>query len=57
MIEGVPYYKFRARWRQAGKRRQVTFWSVGRPWLDSEISRMLHDADAPSGTTVHVTRR
>ena len=41
-IEGVPYYKFRARFRLvSGERRQRTYWSPGYPWVRTEVARSL----------------
>jgi hypothetical protein len=55
IIEGVAYTRFRVRWRQAGKRRQLTLWSPGRPWLGEEVNRALSARDVPSGTDVFIS--
>jgi hypothetical protein len=41
-IEGVTYYRFRARFRTTdGKRRSKIVWSPGEPWLRTEVARTL----------------
>lgn len=43
-IEGVPYYRFRVRYKLAtGKRRTMVRWSPGFPWVREEIARELCD--------------
>lgn len=58
MVEGCgPYFPYLLRWRQNGKRRQLTLWSLGGPWLSCEVSRALVDLDVPPHTTVYVTAK
>jgi hypothetical protein len=41
-IEGVPYHRYRVRYRLAnGKRRTMIRWSPGAPWVFDEIGREL----------------
>lgn len=41
-IEGVPYYRFRVRYKlKDGRRRQITRRSPGFPWVREEIAREL----------------
>jgi hypothetical protein len=41
-IENVPYYRFHVRYTLAnGKRRRMTRWSPGFPWVRDEIAREL----------------
>lgn len=41
-IEGVPYYSYLVRYRTTdGKRRRLTFWSPGEPWIRTELGRTL----------------
>lgn len=59
-VEGVPYRRYVARFKNAaGKRRQLTVWSPGRPWVGPEIARELEarigtDEEVPPGATVVV---
>jgi hypothetical protein len=42
VIEGVPYNRYRVRWRLTkGSRRQMTVLSAGLPWLREEVCREL----------------
>lgn len=42
LIEGVPYHRFRVRYRLAsGQRRTMLRWSPGYPWVREEIAREL----------------
>lgn len=49
--EGVRYFPFVARFRTTdGKRRQVTIWSPGRPWVSDSLRRYLDDRDDVDAT-------
>jgi hypothetical protein len=42
LIEGIPYYRFRVRFRLAdGRRRSWIRWSPGWPWVREEFEREL----------------
>lgn len=44
IIEGVPWRRFRVRYRLAnGRRRSMTRWSPGFPWIREEVVRELVD--------------
>ncbi len=44
IVEGVRYYPFRVRYTLAdGRRRRMTRWSPGFPWVREEIARELDD--------------
>jgi len=44
LIEGVPWRRFRIRYRLAnGRRRSMTRWSPGFPWVRTEIARELDE--------------
>lgn len=53
-IEGVPYNRFRVYFRDlAGRRRQLTRWSPGYPWVRGEIAREFFDrGDVKPGSAV-----
>lgn len=53
-LEGVPYYRFVARFRLAdGRRRRIVRWSPGFPWVYDEIGRELLDRYGPEGVKAH----
>jgi len=42
--EGVPYYPFSVRYRtKGGKRKSLTIWSPGEPWVRDEIARYFEE--------------
>lgn len=44
IIEGVPWRKYRVRYRMSnGRRRSMTRWSPGFPWVRMEIARELDE--------------
>lgn len=46
LIEGVPWRKYRVRYRTTnGRRRSMTRWSPGFPWVRMEIAQELVEGE------------
>jgi hypothetical protein len=44
-VEGVTWYKYTVRYRLKGERRRrsLTTWSPGEPWIRTELGRLLDE--------------